>query len=157
MPIAGRKPIEDRSQARNRMPPAVGAEWVEVVDLPHDGPKLPPRDDPEYGEGKPPALMGQGRAWPKSTLAWWEAVRTMPHAARWSEAEWATAIGAAETHARFAEGWKGCASGAELRQREKLLGMTADARRDLRIRYVPAPDPDAPLPANVTRGNFGEL
>ena len=41
--------------------------------------------------------------------------------------------------------------------REKRLGMTHDDRRDLRIRYVPAPDPNAPLPANVTRGNFGEL
>jgi hypothetical protein len=64
---------------------------------------------------------------------------------------------AAEAHARFVEGWRGCASGAELRAREKLLGMTRDARRDLRIRYVPAPDPDAPLPANVIRGDFGEL
>ncbi len=33
------------------------------------------------------------------------------------------------------------AAAAELRQREKILGTTLDARRDLRIRYV---DPGAP-------------
>jgi hypothetical protein len=59
----------------------------------------------------------------------------MPHCALWTDADWEFAFSTAETHARFAEGWKG-ASGSELRQREKLLGVYADARRDLRIRYV---------------------
>lgn len=155
MPVTGPKPIEDRSQARNRMPPAQGTEWVEVVDLPHDGPKLGDRpESPGILSDRP---LGMPCAWPAATLEWWEAVRTMPHAALWSRAEWATAMSAAEAHARFVEGWKGCSSGAEVRQREKLLGMTADARRDLRIRYVPAPDLDAELPANVTRVDFGSL
>lgn len=158
MPVAGRKPIEDRSQARNRMPPAEGTEWREVVDVPFvGGPPLPDRDNPEYAEGKLPALMGQSSGWPGSTKRWWKVVSAMPHCVLWHEADWEYAIATAEAHARFAEGWKGCASGAELRMRERRLGMTHDDRRDLRIRYVPAPDPDAPLPANVTRGNFGEL
>lgn len=156
MPIAGRKPIEDRSQARNRMPPAVGAEWTEVPNVEHDGPALGPRPESSSLAGERPLGVPAER-WPQETLDWWEDVRTMPHAARWTRAEWRTARTAAEAHARFVEGWKGCASGSELRQREKLLGMTADARRDLRIRYVDPPSSDAELPANVTRVDFGAL
>lgn len=158
MAVAGRKPIEDRAQARNRMPQAEGTEWVEVVNLPFAaGPPLPSREDPEFGEGKPPALMGQERRWPKSTERWWQAISSMPHCVLWGPTDWEYAIATAESHARFIEGWKGCQTGAELRMRERRLGITHDDRRDLRIRYVKPPDPDAPLPANVTRGNFGEL
>jgi hypothetical protein len=148
MAIVGRKPVEDRTQIRHRNPAAEGTEWRDVVDIPFDGPPLGERPrSAEYAADKP----GSGIAvdWPQATLDWWEDVRTMPHAKLWSPAEWRTAHAAAETHARFIEGWKGCATGSELRQREKQLGMTHDARRDLRIRYVPRPtDPDT-LPANV--------
>ena len=50
-----------------------------------------------------------------------------------------------ETHARFVEG----ANGTELRIREKQLGVTMDARRDLRIRYV-EPRPEQTRAAGVT-------
>jgi hypothetical protein len=36
----------------------------------------------------------------------------------------------------------------ELRQREKIMGTTVDARRDLRIRYID-PEPEAPIIAAV--------
>lgn len=153
MAISGAKPKEDRTQIRHRVPPAAGAEWVDVDDVPFDGPPL--GDRPESAAAapeRPMGLNGELAGWPKATLRWWEAVRTMPHAKLWTESEWETARGAAEAHARFVEGWKGCASGAELRQREKALGMTRDSRRDLRIRYVEPkakPDPNA-TPAGVT-------
>lgn len=152
MAVAGAKPKEDRSQIRHRVPPAAGTEWREVPDVEHNGPKLPTRArSAEYADDKP----GLGLLcvdWPAETLAWWEDVRTMPHAALWTRAEWRTAFAAAETHARFVEGWKGCATGAELRQREKQLGMTYDARRDLRIKYVAAPKDEAgELPDNVAK------
>ncbi len=158
MAVAGRKPIEDRSQARNRMPAAEGTEWREVIDVPFDGPPLPPRpgvastEDPHSGESTPAE-----RGWPDWTSRWWEAIRTMPHTARWTLSEWESAFSVAEAHARFVEGWKGCATGAELRIKEKALGTTADALRDLRIRYVQPADPSAPLPANVIAVDFGEL
>jgi hypothetical protein len=156
MALPGTKPVEDRSEVRRRNAAEPGTEWAEVPDVPFDGPPLGDRPvDSASSEGRPIGVMAT--AWPDATLRWWEAVRTMPHGKLWTRAEWETARGAAETHARFVEGWRGCASGAELRQREKMLGMTRDARRDLRIRYVKAADPNAPLPANVTRGNFGEL
>ena len=157
MAVAGRKPIEDREQARNRMPAAEGTEWRDVIDVPFtDAPPLPPRDESSStSEGRPIGIFAD--RWPKSTLAWWKVVSAMPHCALWYPADWRYAMDTAEAHARFAEGWKGCASGAELRMRERRLGMTHDDRRDLRIRYVKAPDPNAPLPANVTRVDFGEL
>jgi hypothetical protein len=149
--LPGTKPVADRSQVRRTNKPTPGTEWVEVEDVPFDGPPLPTRD--VSGVSVTDAGVIPGSGWPASTLEWWEAVRTMPHAVKWKRADWATAVSAAEAHARFAEAWRGCASGAELRAREKQLGMTADARRDLRIRYVSpkdAPDPGA-LPAGVTQ------
>jgi hypothetical protein len=157
MAVAGAKPKADREQVRHRNPQAEGTEWREVVDVPFaDPPPLPPRDESSStSEGRPIGIFAN--TWPKSTEAWWKVISTMPHCVLWYPADWRYAIETAETHARFAEGWRGCASGAELRMREKRMGMLHDDRRDLRIRYVPAPDPDAELPANVTRGNFGEL
>jgi hypothetical protein len=154
--LPGTKPTEDRSQVRRRNAPEPGTEWVEVPNVEHDGPPLGHRPESSSLAGDRP-LGADPERWPQETLDWWEDVRTMPHAARWSRAEWRTARTAAEAHARFVEGWKGCASGSELRQREKQLGMTADARRDLRIRYVEPPRDDAELPANVTRVDFGAL
>lgn len=159
MAVTGRKPIEDRSQARNRMPPSPGTEWRDVEDVPYIGRPLPDRDISQHAADcpLPRELIESGVGWPVSTQRWWTAVSTMPHCVLWTEADWQIAYAAAEAHARFAEGWKGCASGAELRQREKQLGMTHDHRRDLRIRYVPAKTARRraagaeDLPADVTK------
>lgn len=157
MAVAGAKPKEDRTQIRHRVPQAEGTEWREVADVPFASPPpLPARDEhSSTSEGRPIGVFAD--AWPKSTERWYRAVSHAPHAILWTPLDWEYVFDTAEAHARFAEGWKGCASGAELRMREKRLGMTHDDRRDLRIRYVKPADPDAPLPANVTRGNFGEL
>jgi hypothetical protein len=155
MGVAGAKPKEDRSQIRHRNPPA--HDWTEVADVPFDGPPLPPRetvyslDNPFAGGEDAP-----GGEWPRRTREWWEAIRQMPHAKLWSSADWQFAFDVAEIHARFTQGWKGY-NGAELRMREKLLGNTMDARRDLRIRYIPKPEENV-LPANVTRmADFRDL
>jgi hypothetical protein len=125
MPVAGRKskPPEER---RNRHAPT--HEWTEVPDVPFvGGPPLPPRWMLDKSEG-----VKVRTEWPARTKNWWRAVSAMPHCVLWSETDWAFALDVAETHARFIEG----TSGAELRIREKILGTTMDARRDLRIRYV---------------------
>jgi hypothetical protein len=63
----------------------------------------------------------------------------MPHASLWTEADWQFALDTAEVAAAFHDGDTKMA--VELRQREKILGTTLDARRDLRIRYVePRPE-----------------
>jgi hypothetical protein len=146
--IPGAKPKEDRSQIRHRVPPAQGTEWQNVENVPFDGPAL--GDRPAALREVPDGV--DVTTWPQATLDWWEDVRTMPHAILWTRADWAVARSAAEAHARFVEGWRGCASGAELRAREKQLGMYADARRDLRIRYVePKIKPTTELPADVAK------
>lgn len=114
MPVQGRKP-KPEGQARNRNKPV--HDWVEVVDVPFVGesPDLP--DDAE---------------WSSFTERWWGVVRSLPHAVNWHPGDWLNAIECAfvvEKH------WEDPT--AELRLRERNLGMTTDALRDLRIRYVP--------------------
>lgn len=129
MPVTGRKP-KPEGQRRNRMPAT--HEWIEVENTPYDGER--------------PSLPRRSGGWPAATRRWWEVVSRMPHCRLWSEADWQFAVDTAEVHARWARG-EGSAS--EVRIREKLLGTTLDARRDLRIRYVD-PKPAA-APAGVVK------
>jgi len=153
MAVTGAKPKADRSQVRHRIQPVY--EWTEVEDVPFaDGPRLPTRDvilNPDDGEDGGETVK---LSWPASTKRWWDTVRRMPHAKLWSDADWEFAFATAEVHARTAEGRRSY-TGAELRQREKLMGVFADARRDLRIRYVPAKTAAelAALPDNVRSMN----
>ena len=64
----------------------------------------------------------------------------MPHCSLWTEADWQFAIDTACVAAAFHAGDARVAG--ELRQREKVLGTTADARRDVRIRYLPPTEPE---------------
>jgi len=65
----------------------------------------------------------------------------MPHTTLWSETDWQFAVESLHVAAMAIESpdprWY-----TELRQREKIMGTTFDARRDLRIRYVDPPKPD---------------
>lgn len=74
--------------------------------------------------------------WPVETRRWWLAVSSMPHCVVWSGSDWQFALDTAVVAAAFHAGDVRVAG--ELRQREKILGTTVDARRDLRIRYVDA-------------------
>lgn len=150
MPAPGAKPKQDRSQVVHKNPTH---EFVEVLDVPFaDAPPLRPRATGGI------SVLDVGAAnssdWPDVTRGWWAAISTMPHCARWTPTDWQFAMDTAEIHARTMEAWKGY-TGAELRQREKILGTTADARRDLRIKYVPHPvEPAAgDVPDNVTHLN----
>jgi hypothetical protein len=61
----------------------------------------------------------------------------MPHAALWSDSDWAFAEDTAVVHAQF---WMGKLDKAcELRIRERLMFMTEESRRAGKIRYVEAP------------------
>lgn len=120
---AGRKPKEDRSQVRHRI--AV-LDFDDIPNVPFDGPRLPTRWRTVDG-------AEVRAAWPKATLRWWEKIRRMPHAKRWTDTDWEHAFMTAELHARISEG-RG--SFVELRSRERRMGTTEDARRDMRIRYV---------------------
>jgi hypothetical protein len=58
----------------------------------------------------------------------------MPHCVLWHDSDWAYALDTAVVHDQASYG--SVSAMAELRLREKSLGTTFDARRDLRIRYV---------------------
>lgn len=156
MGVPGVKPKEDRSQVRHR---ARVHEFTEVDNVPFEGgPELTPRSviaDPLlWAEAGVVPMEG----WPPATQRWWNAIRRMPHCTLWSEGDWEFAQLTAEVHARVCEGWKGY-TGAELRQREKLMGVYLDARRDLRIKYV-EPKPEAEdLPAGnvVSMNSYRDL
>ncbi|MDQ8046725.1 MAG: hypothetical protein REI11_19120 [Patulibacter sp.] len=130
MALNGRKPNPDRTLVRNRN--AV-SEWTEYLNVPFRGaPPLPARQPVMDGD------VQVAQEWPAATLRWWKAVSQMPHAVAWTQTDWEYAFLTAEVHARFTLAWKG-ATGAELRMREKYMGTFAEARRDLRIRYVDPP------------------
>ncbi len=134
-------------------------EWTEFPDVAFDGPKLPQRWVTPKGGG--PEVKAP---WPQVTKRWWETVRKMPHCRDWSATDWEFGFGSAELHARLSEG-KG--SFTELRQREALMGMTADARYSQRIRYVKPsaatqaeveePAAVAAAAGNVVAVDFGEM
>lgn len=114
MPAVGRKP-KPEDQRRNRHQPV--NEWLDVLDVPYDGPV------PKVGSV------------PARTKRWWAVVSSMPHCVLWDASDWQFAVDTAHVHAAWVKD-SALAAASELRQREKLLGMTWDARRDLRIRYV---------------------
>lgn len=146
MALPGAKPKEDRSQVRHRNPVAG---WTEVDNVPFEGgPELPARAPADEAQWAAAGVI-PGEGWPEQTARWWSVISRMPHAKLWTGADWEFARSTAEVHARTFEGWRGY-TGAELRQREKLMGAYADALRDLRIRYV---EPKGDQPAggdNVT-------
>jgi hypothetical protein len=116
MAVQGRKPKEEGRRV-NRTAPS--HEWTEVEDRPFAKSRRPV---------KPP--MGI----PPATRAWWDRVTTLPHCVLWTQGDWQFALDTARVHAAFVLGDYGRAP--ELRLREKQMGTTLDARRDLRIRYV---------------------
>jgi hypothetical protein len=116
MPVTGRKPTDGPTV--NHVPPV--HEWREIIDVPFRGSK--------------PALP---KTMPAETKAWWRAVTALPHCILWHDGDWRFALDTARVHAEFVGG--DMARAAELRLRERAMGTTTDALKDLRIRYVPAP------------------
>lgn len=132
--VTGRKPKPD-GQKRNHHKPTY--DWVEVPAVPFSGgPSLPSR-------------RSGNRAWPARTKRWWAVISTMPHCVLWEASDWEYALDTAYVAAEFHAGDVRVAT--ELRNREKWLGTTFDARRDLRIRYVDPSENEEP--AGVTRIN----
>lgn len=145
MPVAGAKPKpEGTTVTRN---PKIH-DWTEVENTPYTGPvpvRLPAsrvRTLPFGGVERVPTHP--------MTRSWWRTITRMPHCALWSESDWRYALATALVADQFFYGHPGSAT--ELARRERVLGATLDARRDLRIRYVdPKPDKSEGDGASVTR------
>lgn len=137
MSITGRPP-SDKARNRNQK----SYDWSPVANEPYTGPSpdLPPK--------------GGRQRWHRETLAWWDAVRHMPHCRLWTDTDWRFAI---ETAVLVEEFWRGeVARAAELRLRAAKLGLTHEDRLKQRIRYTDSTREDdeaivAQAPAAVAR------
>ena len=139
MALVGAKPKPDGMKV-NRVQPV--HDWVDVQDVPYTGPVPDP-----------------GRMSPKGRPArWWATISSMPHCVLWGESDWQFALDTLALYKRFAARGEGA---SELRIREKILGTTIDARRDLRIRYIPLPDaeekPDNNAPTDFAAARRGRI
>jgi len=126
MPARGAKP-KPPGQAVTRH---AGLDWTEVPDVPFTG---GPQLRPNRRNGKP---------WPEAAKRKWAAWSTMPHAATWTEADWEFAFDSIEIAAAMMGGFDQepvVQYASELRNREKVMGTTADYRRDIRVRYTDPP------------------
>ncbi|CAM5742434.1 hypothetical protein MAUB1S_01521 [Mycolicibacterium aubagnense] len=133
MAIRGRKP-KAVGLTRHRNPPAHA--WTEVLNVPFEGaPKLPAR-------------RCNGRPWPTRTRKAWKAWSTMPHCVLWQPSDWSFALDTLELTALVHEGEPRWA--AEVRNRQRVLGTTAEFLRDMRIRYVGPEEPGTAAGATVT-------
>lgn len=132
MAMAGRKPSERPTVTRHKPT----HDWTEVPKIPYDGkhPELPLTRTVLKGD-EPIEIPIE-----KRTRDWWTALCKMPHCVLWQDSDWAFALDTAMVHAAASHGQ--VTAMAELRMREKVLGTTVDARRDLRIRYV---EPEAQI------------
>lgn len=140
MVMRGNKPSDRPTVTRHK--PRV--DWVEVLNVPFDGEK------PELPETREVMnKAGDVAVYPigKQTRDWWASVSQMPHCVLWGPSDWSFALDTALVHAQASVGV--ITAAGELRQREKIMGTTVDARRDLRIRYVdPEPETEYLAPVN---------
>jgi hypothetical protein len=118
MPRTAPKPEGQRRRAN-----APTFEWNEFPDTPFTG-------APDLGR------MAEGSEWPDFVQTWWATISTMPHCAMWEASDWSFARLTAPLVLACMTGSSSAAS--ELRQRERVMGVTVDGRMYLRIRYVPA-------------------
>lgn len=149
MPLSGPPP---KPNARRRNSPT--HDWQEVPNTPFPGPI--PVTLPTY---RTVIVDGEVRRVKVTTLtrAWWRTISAMPHCRLWADSDWLFAVETALIADDFFRGNAKAAS--ELRQRERVLGTTADARTALRIRYVDQvvdhdaqePTTTAAVPSSVTR------
>jgi hypothetical protein len=138
MALPGRKP-NDKSVNRN----APRVDWTEVPNVPYSGPvpELPLSRTFINPKGEPQEVPIE-----KRTRDWFEAITKMPHCILWQPSDWQFCLDTAMVHASASHG--SVTAMGELRQREKIMGTTVDARRDLRIRYID-PEPEVPVIAAV--------
>lgn len=131
MGMAGRKPSERPTVTRHK--PTV--DWTDVLNVPFSGdvPELP-LTRTILKDNEPVEIPIEPR-----TRNWWSAITKMPHCVLWQDSDWQFALDTAMVHAAASHGQVTAMS--ELRQREKIMGTTVDARRDLRLRYVD-PEPE---------------
>lgn len=130
-----RGPLPDpRSVTRH-----AGADWTDVVDEPFDY-KAADRELPTH------------RQWHRDTMRWYAIAASLPHAALWRDDDWTFLYDLAILKQAQYTGIARSSDITEIRQRETLIGFTAEARLKNRIRYLPASSTPAAEDAPDTEG-----
>lgn len=131
MPLPGPAP-KPADQRRDRHEKA--ALTIKIEDVPFtDAPALPDRN-PESNS-----------PWTSNARGFWDTLSSMPHCCLWSDMDWEYAVQTVCVYERTrTPGNEGMGAHRELRFRDKVLGMTFDARRCLRIEYVAPADAQEP-------------
>jgi hypothetical protein len=143
MPISGAKPSGRPTVNRNKPT----HDWTTVPNKPYTGPRpeLPLTRQVMVKNGEVEIVPIEER-----TRQWWQVISSMPHCILWTDSDWVFALDTAMVHASAVYG--SVTASSELRQRERILGVTMDARRDLRIKYV---DDEAEEGVSLTTGVAG--
>ena len=143
MPISGAKPSGRPTVNRNKPT----HDWTTVPNKPYNGPRpeLPLTRQVMVKNGEVEIVPIEER-----TRQWWQVISSMPHCILWTDSDWVFALDTAMVHASAVYG--SVTASSELRQRERILGVTMDARRDLRIKYV---DDEAEEGVSLTTGVAG--
>lgn len=143
MPISGAKPSGRPTVNRNKPT----HDWTTVPNKPYNGPRpeLPLTRQVMVKNGEVEIVPIEER-----TRQWWQVISSMPHCILWTDSDWIFALDTAMVHASAVYG--SVTASSELRQRERILGVTMDARRDLRIKYV---DDEAEEGVSLTTGVAG--
>ena len=143
MPISGAKPSGRPTVNRNKPT----HDWTTVPNKPYTGPRpeLPLTRQVMVKIGEVEIVPIEER-----TRQWWQVISSMPHCILWTDSDWVFALDTAMVHASAVYG--SVTASSELRQRERILGVTMDARRDLRIKYV---DDEAEEGVSLTTGVAG--
>lgn len=117
---------------RGPVPADDSAEWTYIVDSPN---RKKPLVDLPANRGTDDE--GGSIPWHPQTTAWWNTMRALPHTAEWRTEDWHALVGLAYVADTVYTATTPTAH-AEWRRGSDALGLTAEARRKLRIKLVPA-------------------
>ena len=101
---------------------------------------------PFTGAPKLPTHRDNGKPWLWAALRQWHVWSRMPICSLWNESDGGYAMRALEVLAQWQEAGTAALCG-EVRLMERVMGVTADARRSMRIRYVDSPGSQWGVPA----------
>lgn len=124
-----------KSVKHGRTPTTGANDWIEVPDVPFEGaPPLPRLGATERSRAK----------WHAWTEQWYEEVSQMPHCARWRKSDWRLLFDLARMKDAWYKGGEDAkaSESAQIRLRERDLGIGQGALAALRIKYVPVVVPD---------------
>lgn len=111
---------------------------TDIINSPYTGPALvdlPATRRWDNGEGV------EDVPFTPAARAYWEVVRSMPHAALWTASDWQYAVDSIVIRDSY-ERTGSITAMTEMGRRDRVLGMTRDSRIKLDIHYI-TPEPSA--------------